>query len=106
MIKARRASEYTAIPVEMRSLARFDVALIQARSERVQASASTKTAYEDDKNTEAQSYPSHRPSVTSVPLCFKSTRPKEISIKTTQLQNLHVELVFVLNWLCGTSWTF
>ena len=47
-----------------------------------QASASTRTACEENKNTEAQrtqSYPSHLPSVTSVPLCFKSTRPKGIA---------------------------
>ena len=52
------------------------------------ASASTRTPYEEDKNTEAQrtqSYPSHLPSVTSVPLCFKSASPMRIAIKINTL---------------------
>ena len=61
-----------------------------------QANVSTRMAFVEDKNTEAQrtqSYPSHLLSVTSVSLCFKSTRPKGISIKTAQLQNQRVKLV-------------
>ena len=53
-----------------------------------QANVSTRMAYVEDKNTEAQrtqSYPSHLPSVTSVPLCFKSASPVRIAISVLLL---------------------
>ncbi len=55
------------------------------------ANASTRTACEEDKNTEALSFPSHLFSVTSV---FQIYQPKEIT--NMQLQNSSVELVSLL----------